>query len=106
MQLPIDQSHCLIPLNHCPCNAYSLHAPLTTTVEFLLADAENCVPIPTPQYFGIDLDEFNRENADGAVVEYRSACVFVKRIAEKRRRIKGCFEKVKNMCLLLHTQAK
>lgn len=52
------------------------------------------MPIPTPQYFGIDLDEFNRENADGSVVEYRSACVFVKRIAEKRRRIKGCFEKV------------
>lgn len=57
-------------------------------------DAENCFPVPTPQFFGVDLEEFQRENADAAIVEYRSACVFVKRIVEKRRRIKSCFERV------------
>ena len=57
-------------------------------------DAENCFPVPTPQFFGVDLEEFQRENADATIVEYRSACVFVKRIVEKRRRIKSCFERV------------
>lgn len=59
-----------------------------------MADAEPCVPIPTPQFFGLDIDEVNRENADATTVAYRSACVFAKKIVEKRRRIKSCFERV------------
>lgn len=56
--------------------------------------AENCVPIPTPQFFGVDIDELSREQADGTTVAYRSACVFAKKIVEKRRKIKSCFERV------------
>ena len=58
-------------------------------------DAEPCVPIPTPQFFGLDIDAVNRENADATTVAYRSACVFAKKIVEKRRRIKSCFERVR-----------
>lgn len=52
------------------------------------------MPIPTPQFFGVDIDELSREQADGTTVAYRSACVFAKKIVEKRRKIKSCFERV------------
>ena len=45
-------------------------------------------------FFGVDIAEIHRENAADAPVEYRSACVFAKRIVEKRRKIKSCFERV------------
>ena len=58
--------------------------------------AEPCVPIPTPEFFGIDLEDIHRENAQGTTVGYRAACVFAKRIVEKRRRVKSCFSSVIN----------
>ena len=57
------------------------------------------MPIPTPNFFGVDIAEIHRENAADATVEYRSACVFAKRIVEKRRKIKSCFEKVRFHCI-------
>lgn len=49
------------------------------------------MPVPTASFFGIDIGAENNPNAQ---VEYRSACVFAKRIIEKRRRVKSCFADV------------
>ena len=51
-------------------------------------DAEPCTPIPTADFFGLDTE---RENADATETEYRSSCVFVKRITEKRKKARDCF---------------
>ena len=57
-------------------------------------DAEPCVPIPTASAFGIDDEAIHRENAGATHVEYRSACLFARRIVDKRKRVKACFEGV------------
>ena len=57
----------------------------------MVADAEDCTPIPTSQFFGLDA---RRENADASHSEYRSACAFTKRVTEKRKKAKSCFASV------------
>ena len=73
-----------------------LVAPRTvlTPAPLLLADAEPCIPLPTADFFGIDDEAIHRENAGATVTEYRSACVFLRRIVDKRKRVKACFEGV------------
>ena len=47
--------------------------------------------MPTAAFFGIDT---SRENANATHVEYRSACLFLKRLSEKRKPAKSCFARV------------
>lgn len=48
-------------------------------------------PPPFRSFFGIDT---TRENLNATHTEYRSACLFVKRLTEKRKRASYCFARV------------
>ena len=56
--------------------------------------ADPCTPIPTPAFFGIEEESVRRESAANAEVEHRSACLFVRRVTEKRIKAKNCFSAV------------
>jgi hypothetical protein len=55
--------------------------------------AEPCTPLPTPAFFGGGLD-LERENADSTFTEDRAACVFTKRLTEKRKPASNCFASI------------
>lgn len=56
--------------------------------------ADPCTPIPTPAFFGIEEESVRRESAANAEVEHRSACLFVRRVTEKRIKARNCFSSV------------
>ena len=55
------------------------------------ADAEACIPLPTLAYFGLDA---TAEAVADAPTEERASCLFVRRIADTRRRASSCFAKI------------
>lgn len=55
------------------------------------ADAEQCIPLPRLADFGLDLGV---DAVEGAPMEERASCLFVRRIAEERRRASACFSRV------------
>ena len=54
-------------------------------------DAEACIPLPRLADFGLDLGV---DAVEGAPMEERASCLFVRRIAEERRRASACFSRV------------
>ena len=54
-------------------------------------DAEACIPLPSLSYFGLDA---STEVVADAPSEERASCLFVKRIADTRRRASSCFAKI------------
>lgn len=54
-------------------------------------DAEECIPLPSLAYFG--LDNTVEANAD-AITEERASCLFVRRVVDERRRVSSCFSSV------------
>ena len=53
--------------------------------------AEACIPLPSLSYFGLDA---STEVVADAPSEERASCLFVKRIADTRRRASSCFAKI------------
>lgn len=68
-------------------------APYTTPIATLAdyADAESCVPVPTPDFAGANV---NSEQLENAPYEERAACVFARRIIDQQRRASSCFSNV------------
>ena len=54
-------------------------------------DAEACIPLPRLADFGLDLGV---DAIEGAPMEERASCLFVRRVAEERRRASACFSRV------------
>ena len=54
-------------------------------------DAEQCIPLPRLADFGLDLGV---DAVEGAPMEERASCLFVRRVAEERRRASACFSRV------------
>lgn len=54
-------------------------------------DAEQCIPLPRLADFGLDLGV---DAVEGAPMEERASCLFVRRIAEERRRASSCFSHI------------
>ena len=50
--------------------------------------AEECVPLPSLAYFGLD---DTVERVDDAISEERASCLFVRRVVDERRRASSCF---------------
>jgi hypothetical protein len=64
---------------------------LTPFSKLCTQDAEACIPLPRLADFGLDLGV---DAVEGAPMEERASCLFVRRIAEERRRASACFSKV------------
>jgi len=54
-------------------------------------DAEECIPLPSLAYFGLDSTV---EAAADAIAEERASCLFVRRVVDERRRVSSCFSSV------------
>ena len=68
-----------------------LIATLTPSPLCRAQDAEQCIPLPRLADFGLDLGV---DAVEGAPMEERASCLFVRRIAEERRRASACFSRV------------
>jgi len=75
--------------------SYAAHPPSPPpppgTPPPFYADAEACIPLPRLADFGLDLGV---DAVEGAPMEERASCLFVRRIAEERRRASACFSRV------------
>ena len=60
--------------------------PLSPPPYFI--NAEECIPLPSLSYFGLD-DTIER--VDDAISEERASCLFVRRVVDERRRVSSCF---------------
>ena len=68
------------------------HPPVSRRFSKLCTqDAEACIPLPRLVDFGLDLGV---DAVEGAPMEERASCLFVRRIAEERRRASACFSRV------------
>ena len=54
-------------------------------------DAEACIPLPRLVDFGLNTSV---DAVEGAPMEERASCLFVRRVAEERRRASACFSRV------------
>ena len=54
-------------------------------------NAETCFPLPTAEFAGTDVASEGNENAP---YEERATCLFVKRVADERRKAEACFSGV------------
>lgn len=67
------------------------HAQPPFPIQCDAQDAEACIPLPRLADFGLDLGV---DAIEGAPMEERASCLFVRRVAEERRRASACFSRV------------